>query len=77
MCTEIKLADMFLFFLVLISKSNSQRKTIPDLNRQAPCGHCPIIYSIENTVIKQADFQVTSCFHFDTTSINFAYIKSE
>jgi hypothetical protein len=26
---------------------------------------------------KHPDFQVTSCHHFDTTNVDFAYIKSE
>jgi hypothetical protein len=26
---------------------------------------------------KHPDFQVTSCYHFDTTNVNFAYIGSE
>ena len=26
---------------------------------------------------KHPDFQVTSCRHFDTTNVNFAYIESE
>jgi len=26
---------------------------------------------------KHSDFQVTSCHHFDTTNVDFAYTKSE
>jgi len=26
---------------------------------------------------KHPDFQVTSCHHFDTTNVDFAYIESE
>jgi len=26
---------------------------------------------------KHPDYQVTSCHHFDTTNVNFAYIESE
>jgi hypothetical protein len=26
---------------------------------------------------KHPDFQVTSCLHFDTTNVDFAYIESE
>jgi len=27
--------------------------------------------------VKHPDFQVTSCHHFDTTNVDFAYIESE